>query len=473
VPLPALTQKDYDDLEFFLEAGVDWIAVSFVQKAQDLIDAQEFIAATLAGNPSWPPAPKLIPKIEKPQALVNIASIAEHCQGMMVARGDLGVECGEYKVPAAQKMLIRKGNATCHWMVTATQMMESMRENPVPTRAEVSDVFNAVCDGTVAVMLSVESASGRYPSETVAMMGKVCEEAEQYIWPAGAPARLSAPAAAAYLGHAWCPGVPGEAYSQCPGVPGEAYSHHEAPSVAPAAPALNKVASNRSDRSYRPSPRHSIPEPEPAQAIEQTSCTKLFILVSGKRCAGKDFVGEQMAQVLDKLMRRQGGCHVTTLAASIKRMFATENNLDFDKLISQDRADRDYKEQYREALTQFWESRRPSLDWICSGLVRNGVTEQSDPPAAVMITDWRSPMELQWFTQRGFKLMTVRVECDDDARARRGWIPEPAKDNHATEVAMDSFKGYTLTFDNSVDGTQAVKRWVNSDFLVKAINFTS
>jgi len=69
--------------------------------------------------------------------------------------------------------------------------------------------------------------------------------------------------------------------------------------------------------------------------------------------------------------------------------------------------------------------------------------------------------------------MTVRVECDDDARARRGWIPEPAKDNHATEVAMDSFKGYTLTFDNSVDGTQAVKRWVNSDFLVKAINFTS
>jgi len=136
--LPSLTDKDYDDMEFFLSTGVDWLAVSFVQREQDLIDVEDYmiaIEATMGGT--MPPRPRIIPKIEKPQALLCLDGILQHCQGIMVARGDLGVEIGLHKVPAVQKMLIKKANTSGHWVVTATQMMESMIKNPLPTRAEV------------------------------------------------------------------------------------------------------------------------------------------------------------------------------------------------------------------------------------------------------------------------------------------------------------------------------------------------
>merc|ERR1719440_130864 len=173
----ALTVKDREDAAYLLGMGVDYIALSFAQRKQDIEELIEVMDAE-GVPPSQRPA--IIPKIEKPAALANIDEILELSDGLMVARGDLGVELGLHRVPFAQKFLVRKANAAGKFCICATQMMESMIENAVPTRAEVSDVANAIFDGSDAVMLSGESAMGIDPCNTVEWMGRIISEAEAH-----------------------------------------------------------------------------------------------------------------------------------------------------------------------------------------------------------------------------------------------------------------------------------------------------
>ena len=173
----ALTVKDREDAAYLLSMGVDYIALSFAQRKQDIEELIEVMDAE-GVPPSQRPA--IIPKIEKPAALANIDEILELSDGLMVARGDLGVELGLHRVPFAQKFLVRKANAAGKFCICATQMMESMIENAVPTRAEVSDIANAIFDGSDAVMLSGESAMGIDPCNTVEWMGRVIAEAEAH-----------------------------------------------------------------------------------------------------------------------------------------------------------------------------------------------------------------------------------------------------------------------------------------------------
>src|ERR1700688_4158479 len=169
--IPALTDKDRKDLEFGLEHGVDAIALSFVRSAADVLEAKKIIAAHKQDVP-------VIAKLEKPQALDQLEEILEASDGVVVARGDLGVEMPPEKVPVIQKHVIRRSAEWRKPVITATQMLESMIENPRPTRAEASDVANAIFDGTDAVMLSGETANGLYPREAVALMSRIVVEAE-------------------------------------------------------------------------------------------------------------------------------------------------------------------------------------------------------------------------------------------------------------------------------------------------------
>ncbi|MES2391277.1 MAG: pyruvate kinase [Acidobacteriota bacterium] len=171
IKVPSLTEKDEIDLEFALKMGVDTIAVSFVQTADDVRYVKGRIEAL--GYDAW-----VIAKLEKPQAVDHLDSILEASDAIMVARGDLGVEMPPEKVPAIQKHIIRRAAMYRKPVITATQMLESMIENPRPTRAEASDVANAIYDGTDAVMLSAESAAGKYPVDSVAMMNKIVMETE-------------------------------------------------------------------------------------------------------------------------------------------------------------------------------------------------------------------------------------------------------------------------------------------------------
>jgi pyruvate kinase len=171
IKVPSLTEKDEIDLEFCLKAGADTVAVSFVQTADDVRFVKRRIAEL--GGDAW-----VIAKLEKPQAIDHLDSILEASDAIMVARGDLGVEVPPEKVPAIQKHIIRRAAEYRKPVITATQMLESMVENPRPTRAEASDVANAIYDGSDAVMLSAESAAGKYPVESVAMMNKIVCETE-------------------------------------------------------------------------------------------------------------------------------------------------------------------------------------------------------------------------------------------------------------------------------------------------------
>lgn len=172
VSLPALTEKDEEDLYFGLANDVDWIALSFVRTATDIIEVKEKIRAT--GK-----AARVIAKIEKPEAIINIDAIIDATDSIMVARGDLGVELDGAIVPQLQKEMVRKCIKAGKPVIVATQMLESMKENPVPTRAETSDVANAVLDGASATMLSAESAAGKYPEIAVKTMAHIIEMAEQ------------------------------------------------------------------------------------------------------------------------------------------------------------------------------------------------------------------------------------------------------------------------------------------------------
>ncbi|KAJ3342420.1 hypothetical protein HDU83_006093 [Entophlyctis luteolus] len=198
IALPALTDKDREDARFMYKMRLDYVALSFVKHGQDVRDLLDVFdelsqeeslaiktdptAPDLSGVPAsdleedW--RPHIIAKIETPHSLKNIDEIIHFADGIMVARGDLGVECSLEQVPLIQKTLIRKTNAADKPVITATQMLESMISAPVPTRAEVSDVANAVFDGTDAVMLSAECATGDFPVETVEMMASICQNAE-------------------------------------------------------------------------------------------------------------------------------------------------------------------------------------------------------------------------------------------------------------------------------------------------------
>ncbi|SFB39407.1 pyruvate kinase [Collimonas sp. OK607] len=169
LPIPALTEKDKRDLKFALELGVDWIALSFVQRPEDVLEARDLIGDRAS----------ILSKLEKPAALDQLDAIVQVSDAIMVARGDLGVELPPERVPGVQKRIMRVCRQHGKPVVIATQMLESMITSPVPTRAETSDVASAIYDGADAVMLSAESASGAYPLPAVAMMDRIISEVER------------------------------------------------------------------------------------------------------------------------------------------------------------------------------------------------------------------------------------------------------------------------------------------------------
>ncbi|MEQ8256295.1 MAG: pyruvate kinase [Roseovarius confluentis] len=168
LPLAALTEKDRDDLEFACELGVDWLALSFVQRARDVIEASALVRGRAA----------IMVKVEKPSAVTDFDEILDEVDGIMVARGDLGVELPVQNVPPLQKRMVRKCRAAAKPVIIATQMLESMIASPMPTRAEVRDVATAISEGADAIMLSAESAAGDYPVEAVQTMDNVAQEVE-------------------------------------------------------------------------------------------------------------------------------------------------------------------------------------------------------------------------------------------------------------------------------------------------------
>jgi pyruvate kinase len=174
IPVAAMTEKDRSDLEAAIDAGVDWIALSFVQRPEDIAEVKKVARGRAL----------VMAKLEKPQALARLDEIMEVSDAVMVARGDLGVEMPLEKVPGLQKRIVRTARRKGKPVVVATQMLESMITAPVPTRAEVSDVATAVYEGADAVMLSAESASGSYPIEAVSTMNRIAEEVEhdQIYW---------------------------------------------------------------------------------------------------------------------------------------------------------------------------------------------------------------------------------------------------------------------------------------------------
>lgn len=174
VSTPSLSKKDIADAHFGVEKGVDFFALSFVRQARDILRLRHLLEEVDAKQP-------IIAKIEKPEGWQNLDSILEECDGVMVARGDLGVEMAIERVPAIQKAIIEKARERGKFVITATQMLESMIENPMPTRAEVSDVANAIYDGTSAIMLSAETSAGKYPVEAVRVMSRIACETEHSL----------------------------------------------------------------------------------------------------------------------------------------------------------------------------------------------------------------------------------------------------------------------------------------------------
>jgi pyruvate kinase len=176
VNIPSLTDKDREDLSIGVAQGVDYVAISYVRRPEDVATVKR---ALVECDPNAAKTP-VIAKLEKPAALDNLDAILQVADGVMVARGDLGVELSPQEVPTAQKRIIEAANRERKFVITATQMLESMMTSPLPTRAEASDIANAIYDGTDAVMLSGETASGEYPIESVRMMAAIIKEAEAH-----------------------------------------------------------------------------------------------------------------------------------------------------------------------------------------------------------------------------------------------------------------------------------------------------
>jgi pyruvate kinase len=175
--IPVLTEKDLKDLAFGLDHGVDAVAISFVKNENDILLVRNTIKKLSPGRSNIP----IIAKMERPEAIINLEKIIEVTDGVMVARGDMGVEMSPAVVPVAQKEIIRSANRHAKIVITATQMLDSMINNPRPTRAEAADIANAIFDGTDAVMLSGETAAGKYPVESVQMMNNIVLEAEKHM----------------------------------------------------------------------------------------------------------------------------------------------------------------------------------------------------------------------------------------------------------------------------------------------------
>jgi pyruvate kinase len=182
--IPSLTRKDTADLKFMLGEGFDYVALSFVRTAKDVMAAHRLIERAGKNTP-------VIAKLEKPEAIDNLDSILAEADGVMVARGDLGVEMSPEQVPVVQKQIISRARNALVPVITATQMLDSMEKNPRPTRAEASDVANAIFDGSDALMLSGETAAGNYPLEAVNMMDRIIREAEANIFDPARPARFA------------------------------------------------------------------------------------------------------------------------------------------------------------------------------------------------------------------------------------------------------------------------------------------
>jgi len=180
VSTPSLSKKDIADAHFGVAQEVDFFALSFVRQARDILRLRHLLEEVDAKQP-------IVAKIEKPEGWQNLDSILEECDGVMVARGDLGVEMALEKVPAIQKAIIERARRRGKFVITATQMLESMIENPLPTRAEVSDVANAIHDGTSAVMLSAETSAGKHPIEAVKVMARIACETEASLQGKGFP----------------------------------------------------------------------------------------------------------------------------------------------------------------------------------------------------------------------------------------------------------------------------------------------
>jgi pyruvate kinase len=174
ISTPSLSKKDIADAHFGVEKDVDFFALSFVRQARDVLRLRHLLEEVDAKQP-------IIAKIEKPEGWQNLDSILDECEGVMVARGDLGVEMAIERVPAIQKSIIERARARGRFVITATQMLESMIENAMPTRAEVSDVANAIYDGTSAIMLSAETSAGKYPVESVKVMARIACETEHSL----------------------------------------------------------------------------------------------------------------------------------------------------------------------------------------------------------------------------------------------------------------------------------------------------
>ena len=196
LPIPSMTEKDISDLDFALGNGVDYVALSFVRSATDVVGLRDRIATARSSA-------RVIAKIEKAEAVANLDAIVAVSDAVMVARGDLGVEIGVADVPLVQKLIIRSARDAGRTVITATQMLESMIHQPEPTRAEASDVANAVLDGTSALMLSGETAVGRYPREAVAMMNRIARAVEPSLTYRD-PTRGRESEMSAILSHAAC-----------------------------------------------------------------------------------------------------------------------------------------------------------------------------------------------------------------------------------------------------------------------------
>ncbi len=180
----AMTDKDRGDARFALRLGVDFVALSFVRRGADVEDLRALMRAEGRVVP-------IVAKIEKPQAIEHLDEIVAAAEGLMVARGDLAVEVSLEMIPAHQKLIIERANRAGKLVITATQMLESMTDNPLPTRAEVTDVANAVLDGTDALMLSGETAVGKFPVEAVRRMGSIAETTEEVLYPFARPVRIA------------------------------------------------------------------------------------------------------------------------------------------------------------------------------------------------------------------------------------------------------------------------------------------